>query len=155
MPSPSCILSSQHHLSSTPAYYNNAKNEEISCSHIKPPYDGLEDHLISFLINLTYFVRMRVGRQQRTLPLKEKDLIVHVILLSSLITEIAITSVTEKCWNSPDVNQTKHTVRHETYNARLIAIWGHRGHGSRYTLWLYAGTANSAFGRACWQGGTH
>ena len=38
--SPSSILHSQYHQSSTPAYYNNAKYEEISCR-----YDELEDQL--------------------------------------------------------------------------------------------------------------
>jgi hypothetical protein len=37
---------------SLPAYYSNAKYEEISCKGMKPAYDGTENELIPFLTRL-------------------------------------------------------------------------------------------------------
>jgi hypothetical protein len=53
-PSPTSTtqFSSQNSSTQPPAYYSNAKYEEISCKGIKPLYDGSEDTLIPFLTKL-------------------------------------------------------------------------------------------------------
>jgi hypothetical protein len=119
MPSPNSTLHSQHHHSSTPAYYNNAKFEEISYHAIKPPYNGSEDQLIPFLTK--FDIRHQdEGWSPATYTIEEKR--INLTCNFALVTEITITNIAEKCWNSPDVNQAKHTFSHETYNAHLLAV---------------------------------
>jgi hypothetical protein len=53
MVSPNTITApSQNQSSTRPAYYTNAKFEEIACRAIKPAYDGSEDQLVPFLSRL-------------------------------------------------------------------------------------------------------
>ena len=53
-----------------------------------------------------------------TIKSKRYDLMTHFALL----TDANITAATGAHWDSPTVDQDKHTVGHPTYNARLLAI---------------------------------
>lgn len=105
---------------SLPAYYSNAKYEEISCKGMKPAYDGTEDELIPFL------TRLDIRRQHEgwapatyvTIHSKTYDLTSKFAQVS----EYDITEAAESRWNSENVQSEKHTVGHETYNSRLLAI---------------------------------
>jgi hypothetical protein len=103
-----------------PAYYSNAKYEEISCKAIKPQYDGSEEHLIPFL------TRLDLRRQNEgwapatfvTINAQQYDLTCHF----AGIKESDLTTLAEARWTSPTVDQDKHTVGHPTYHARLLAM---------------------------------
>jgi hypothetical protein len=123
-PSPrSMIAENTGHAVSPPAYYSNAKYEEISCkviTPITPIYDGTKDNLIPFLTKLDL-------RQQNkglalatyiTIEDKQHDLTLHF----SLINKTDVEAQATKCWTSLDVAQDKHKVGHETYNSRLLGM---------------------------------
>jgi len=103
-----------------PAYYSNAKYEEISCKAIKPLYNGSEENLIPFLTKLELH-RQHEGWASATFVTvagKKYDLTTHFALL----TEADMQAATTDLWSSPDVEKEKHTVGHLTYNARLLSI---------------------------------
>jgi len=105
---------------SVPAYYSNAKYEEISCKGIKPLNNGSEEGLIPFLNKLD-LRRQNEGWSPATyITIAEKryDLTTHVTLLN----ESHLKSITESQWTIPSVDQDKHTIGHVTYNACLLAM---------------------------------
>lgn len=103
-----------------PAYYSNAKYEEISCRAIKPSYDGSEEHLIPFL------TRLDLRRQNEgwapatyiTINDTQYDLTCHF----ACVDETDITTIAKTRWTSTSIDHDKHTVGHITYQSRLLAM---------------------------------
>jgi hypothetical protein len=114
------VLSGISTSASMPAYYNNAKYEEITCKPLKPLYDGSEDNLMPFLTHLD------VRRQNEGWALatyisvdgKTIDLCLHFAQITADQAKAAATLR----WNSPTVHTDKHTIGHETCNSRQLAI---------------------------------
>jgi hypothetical protein len=89
--------------SALPAYYSNAKYEEISCKAIKPLYNGSEENLIPFLTKLELH-RQHEGWASATFVTvagKKYDLTTHFALL----TEADMQAATTDLWSSPDVEK--------------------------------------------------
>jgi hypothetical protein len=103
-----------------PAYYSNDKYEEISCKGIKPPYNGSEEGLIPFLTKLDIRRQHKGWASATYLDVEKKryNLTTHFALL----TESTVKGATESRWTSSTADQDKHTVDHDTYNARLLAM---------------------------------
>jgi hypothetical protein len=112
--------STQTRSSNTPSYYANAKYEEISCKPIKPLYNGSEDSLVPFLTKLD-LRRQNEGWASATFITVNH----HTYDLTCNFTNVNETEVTNAAisrWTSPSIDTDKHTVGHETYNSRLLAI---------------------------------
>jgi hypothetical protein len=105
--------------SPAPAYVANAKYEEISCKPIRPPYEGTEADLMSFLL------RLDIRRQDEgwapatyiTVAEYRYDLTIEF----AHVTEENIQELASTRWKSPTVSVDKHTLSHDTYNSRLLA----------------------------------
>jgi hypothetical protein len=121
MASPASVhLPSHNHSSTRPAYYTNATFEEIACRAIKPAYDGSEDQLVPFLTRLD-IRRQNEGWSSATF-VTISDKIYDLTSNFASISEPDITAQAEARWNSPTINDDKHTIDHPTYNSRLLAI---------------------------------
>jgi hypothetical protein len=104
---------------STPAYYNNAKYEEICCRAIKPIYDGSEGELMPFLTQID------IRRQDEgwapttyvTLNGRKLDLTYEF----AHIMEADILHTVKARWTSSTVDDDKHTIGHDTCSTRLLA----------------------------------
>jgi hypothetical protein len=119
--SPTSTRYTQSYVSnSQPAYYSNAKYKEISSKGIKPLYNGSEQQLIPFLTKLD-LRRQHEGWAPATyvtIDNKKHDLTTHFALIS----ETDINLATSARWESQDIEQHKHTIGHDTYNAGLLAM---------------------------------
>ena len=119
-PSPTSIAASTSLSLSLPAYYSNAKYEEIFCKAIKPLYDSSEEKLIPFLTKIILY-RQHEGWAPATfitIADKKYNLTTHFALLTNNDMHLAMTAH----WESEDVDKDKHTVGHSTYNARLLSM---------------------------------
>jgi hypothetical protein len=105
--------------SSRPAYYTNAKFEEIACRAIKPIYDGSEDQLIPFLSHLD-IRRQNEGWSSATF-ITVTNIKYDLTSNFASVNEADIIKLAEECWTSPTVDKDKHTVDHDTYNSRLLS----------------------------------
>jgi hypothetical protein len=118
--SPTSIVTNATTQLSLPAYYSNARYEEISTKGIKPLYDGSKDKLIPFLTKLD-LRRQHEGWSPATyvtVAHKKYDLTTHFALL----TETDMKTATLGRWTSSNIDQDKHTVGHATYNSRLLGM---------------------------------
>jgi hypothetical protein len=108
-----------HPSNTVPAYYNNAKYEEICCRAIKSLYDGSEEELMPFL------TRIDMRRQDEgwapatyvTVGDKTYDLTFEF----AHVTEDNIIDLVHDRWTSPTKDVDKHTIGHPTCQARLLA----------------------------------
>jgi hypothetical protein len=119
--SPTSIAASTTSLASLmPAYYSNAKYEEISFKAIKPAYDGSEEGLIPFLTKLDLRLQHEdwAPATYVTIANKRHGLTVHFTSL----TEADMCIATESRWDSSTIDTDKHTVGHATYSARLLGM---------------------------------
>ncbi len=116
----SVALPKDNHSNQKPAYYTNAKFEEIASRANKPTYDGSEDQLVPFLSRVD-FHRQNEGWSSAPY-IRISDTTCDLTSNYASVTESDITSIVEAHWNSPTVNINKHTVDHETYNSRLLAM---------------------------------
>jgi len=122
--SPSTLLhgspsSVSTHTTSTPAYFHNAKYEDISCRGIKLIYNGSEDDLMPFLLRLD-IRRQDEGWSPATyvsVENKSYDLTFEF----AHVTEDVIANTAKARWMSPTVNVDKHTIDHDTCQSRLLA----------------------------------
>jgi hypothetical protein len=114
--SPTSVASTS---SMTPAYVSNAKYEAICCHLLTPLYDGTEENLMPFLLHLD------IRRQDEgwapaiyiTVDTKRYDLTVEF----SQVTEEDIVANAKIRWQASTVATDKHTIGHDTCNARLLA----------------------------------
>lgn len=121
MESPDSVtLPTTNHPNKRPAYYTNAKFEEIASRAIKPTYDGSEDQLIPFLSRVD-IRRQNEGWSSATY-VQISDMTYDLTSNFASVSESDITRIVEARWTSPTVNVDKHTVDHETYNSRLLAM---------------------------------
>jgi hypothetical protein len=120
-----------------PAYFNNAKYEDICCKPIKPSYDGTKSDLMPFLL------RLDIRRQDEgwapatyvTVPScgsKQFDLTCEF----ALVTEDDIIEDIKDRWTAPTVDTDKHTIGHITCHARLLAKCLLASIGTDFTLSL-------------------
>jgi hypothetical protein len=106
--------------SSRPAYYANAKFEEIACRAIKPTYDGGEDHLIPFLSRLD--IRRQNEGWATATYIHVNGIKYDLTCNFASVQEADITALAERRWTAPSVDIDKHSVDHDTYNSRLLSI---------------------------------
>jgi hypothetical protein len=122
--SPSTLLhgspsSVSTHTTSTPAYFHNAKYEDISCRGIKLIYNGSEDDLMPFLLRLD-IRRQDEGWSPATyvsVENKSYDLTFEF----AHVTEDVIANTAKARWMSPTINVDKHTIDHDTCQSHLLA----------------------------------
>jgi hypothetical protein len=116
----STITESRAHAMTTPAYYANAKYEEISCKAITPNYDGTEENLIPFLTRLDLWHQNEGWAPTTYVEVDEK---IHDFMLHfSMVMKTDIETQPTMRWSSPDVHQDKHKVNQDTYNSRLLGM---------------------------------
>ena len=114
--SPTSVLPSNAH---TPSYVANAKYEEICCKAIKPTYDGTEADLMPFLLRLD--IRRQDEGWVPATYIEVEDNTFDLTTDFAHITEQQVVQVVSSRWKAPTVDLDKHTVGHETYQARLLA----------------------------------
>jgi len=106
----------------TPAYFNNAKYEDICCKPIKPCYDGTETDLMPFLLLLDIRHQDK-GWAPATYVTIASDTSIRYELTCglALVAEADIIAAIQDRWSSPTVQTDKHTIGHITCHARLLA----------------------------------
>jgi hypothetical protein len=103
-----------------PAYVNNAKYEAICCRPITPTYDGTEADLVPFLLRLD-IRRQDEGWAPATYVKTVNDKQYDLTLEFSQVTELDVLAIAKQRWTAPTVSDDKHTIGHDTCNARLLA----------------------------------
>lgn len=102
-----------------PEYYNNAKYEDIVCKPIKPLYDGILEHLVTFLNWLD--LRRQDEGWYPIIFLTINGNVYDVNHHFAKLDESVMMHEATLCWTSSTVIKDKHTVDHPTYNARVLA----------------------------------
>jgi hypothetical protein len=102
-----------------PAYYNNAKYEEICCRAMKPLYDGSKEELMPF------FTRLDIRRQDEgwapATYVTTDDKTYNLTYKFAHVTEQMVTTIATTRWSAPTVHEDKHTITHTTCQSRLLA----------------------------------
>jgi hypothetical protein len=102
-----------------PAYFNNAKYEDICCRPIKPLYDGSEADLMPFLLGLD--IRRQDEGWAPATYISIDDRIFDLTYEFAYVTELDVSALAKQRWTATTVNTDKHTVGHDTCHARLLA----------------------------------
>ena len=102
-----------------PSYVANAKYEEIFCKAIKPTYDGTAAELMPFLLHLD-ICHQDEGWAPATY-VKVDDKTFDLTTDFAHFTLSHIVQIVSLRWTAATVDLDKHTIGHETYQARLLA----------------------------------
>jgi hypothetical protein len=123
--------------SNNPAYFNNAKYEDICCKPIKPLYDGSESNLMPFLLRLD-IQRQDEGWAPATYVTLDDGDSKKFDLTSefAFVTETDVIAAIQDRWKSATVHTDKHTIGHITCHARLLAECLLASIGDDFTLTL-------------------